>query len=87
MIHIIHTTKSQQTVFQIDGRLTAEDGRVLEKSCSEIGRPHVLDLSKLQSADRTGSQKLREMTSTGVQIRGASRYIQLLMDDVPDETF
>jgi hypothetical protein len=51
----------------------------LEKRCSEIGRPHVLDLSGLLSADADGSKKLREFAAQDVEIRGASPYIQLLI--------
>ncbi len=80
MISITDTTESGQTVFRIDGRLTADDVPVLDESCSENGRPHVLDLSKLQSVDAAGSEKLRELASRGVEIRGASPYVQLLIE-------
>ncbi len=81
MIHITDTTELKRTVFRINGRLIADDVPVLDKRCCEIGRPHVLDLSELLSTDRVGSAKLRELASAGVEIRGASRYIQLLIDD------
>ena len=81
MIRINATTELQRTVFRIDGRLTAEDVPVLDKKCSEAGRPHMLDLSNLRSADAAGSKKLRELASSGVEIRGASPYLKLLLDN------
>ena len=81
MISITDITESGQTVFRIDGRLTADDVPVLDESCSGIGKPHVLDLSKLQSVDAAGSEKLRELASDGVEIRGMSPYLKLLLED------
>ena len=72
MIRITETTELRQTVLRIDGRLTAEDVSVLDRKCSEVGRPHVLDVVGLQYADALGSEKLRELASSGVEIRGAS---------------
>ncbi len=80
MIRITATTELQRTVFRIDGRLTAEDVPVLDKKCSEAGRPHMLDLSNLLSADAAGSKKLRELSAGGVEIRGAAPYVQLLIE-------
>ncbi len=53
----------------------------LERKCREVGRPHVLDLSSLVSADAAGSEKLRELARSGVAVRGASPYLQLLIED------
>ena len=80
MIRITDTTELDQTIWRIDGRLTAEDISVLDKRCSEVGRPHVLDLAGLQSADSAGSEKLLGLASDGVEIRGASPYLRLLLD-------
>ncbi len=81
MIRITHTTEPGRTVFRIDGRLTSDELPVLERKCREVGRPHVLDLSDLVSADAAGSEKLREFASRGVEIRGASPYLKLLLDE------
>jgi hypothetical protein len=81
MIRITHTIELQRTVFRIDGRLTEDDVPVLETTCAEVGRPHLLDLSGLKSADAAGSEKLRELASSGVEIRGASPYLRLLIDE------
>ncbi len=81
MIRIIHTTESQQTVFRIDGRLVAEDVPVLDKMCHQIGWPDILDLSELLSADAAASERLREFVRGGGMIRGATPYIQLLIND------
>ncbi len=81
MIRITETTEAQRRVFRIDGRLTAENVPVLDSRCTEVGRPHVLDVAGLKSADAVGSEKLRELASSGVEIRGASPYLRLLIDE------
>lgn len=81
MLMITETLGPKGLVLRIDGRLTAEELPVLDKTCREIGRPYVLDLSGLQSADAAGSEKLRELAAGGVELRGASPYVQLLIDD------
>ena len=80
MIGITATTERRRNVLRIMGRLRADDVPVLEERCSEIGPSDVLDLAELQSADAAGSQKLRELASEGVEIRGASPYVQLLIE-------
>ncbi len=81
MIHITDTTELDRTIWRIDGRLTADDVSVLDRRCGEVGKPHVLDLAGLRSADSVGGDKLRRLASDGVEIRGASPYIQLLIND------
>ncbi len=81
MICITDTTELGRNVFRIDGQLNAEDVSVLDKKCSEAGRPHILDLSNLRSADTAGTEKLCELATSGVEIRGASPYLRLLLDD------
>ncbi len=81
MIRITDTTEHERTIWRIDGRLTAEDISVLDRKCGEVGKPHVLDLAGLQAADSAGSQKLRGLADDGVEIRGATPYLKLLLDD------
>lgn len=81
MIRITDTTELDRTIWRIDGRLTADDVFVLDRRCGEVGKPHILDLAGLQSADSVGSEKLRRLASDGVEIRGASPYLRLLLDD------
>ena len=47
--------------------------------CDLLKEPLVLDLSELQSADSAGVVKLVELVERGAQIRGASKYIELLL--------
>lgn len=81
MIRITETTEVQRRVLRVDGRLTAKDVPALDMGCTEVGRPDVLDLSHLVSADAAGAERLRELALGGVEIRGASPYIQLLIDE------
>ena len=53
----------------------------LEKECQSVDGPLVLDLSQFLAADRTGIEAIRDLVSKGAELRGASRYVQLLLDD------
>ena len=45
-----------------------------------VDGPLVLDLSELKSADQAAVERLRELASEGAERRGASRYVQMLLD-------
>ena len=81
MIRITMRLEDQQRVFRIDGQLTAGDLPVVDRLCVEVGRPDVLDLTDLQSVDAAGSERLRELASSGVALQGASPYLRLLLDN------
>lgn len=78
-IYISQTTLDQRTVLKVDGQLKARDVAELTEACRSANDLNMLDLSDLQSADKAGLKKLRELTSLGVQLRNASPYIQLLL--------
>ena len=44
-----------------------------------VSEPLSLDLSQLQGGDGNGIQRLRELASSGVVLRGASTYVQWLL--------
>ena len=80
MIHITIQAERQQKIIRIDGRLDAEDVPLLDLKCSEIGGPHIVDISNMISADAAGAERLRHLVSSGVEIHGASPYLKLLID-------
>ncbi len=78
-IRITRTSDARETVLRIDGQLRSEDIAELAKEHRSVEGPLVLELSNLQSADPAGVEVLRDLVSMGVQIRGASPYIELLL--------
>jgi hypothetical protein len=71
------------TVVTIAGRLGAGGVRELHKLCRSIEGALALDLSGLASADPDGLDALRELVSEGVELRGVSPFIRLLLNGDP----
>ena len=82
-IRIIKTSNDRETVLRIDGQLRVENVAELTKEYRSVEGPLVLDLSNLQSADEAAVDVLLDLMSTGIQIRGASPYIELLLKSEP----
>lgn len=78
-IRISKTFNDRKTVLKVDGRLKAEDIDELTRAYQSVQGAMALDLRELQSADREGVAILRELVSLGVEIYGATPYIDLLM--------
>ena len=78
-IKITRTSNADRAVLRIDGHLRSEDVAELRKACAAANGSLVLELSNLRSADSAGAETLRELASRGTKIRGASRYIELLL--------
>ena len=56
-VRVTSISDAGQTVLRIDGRLMSEDVAELAGQFTAAERPHVLDLSDLQSADATSCTK------------------------------
>ena len=80
-MRITTTTDGERTVIQIDGRLQAVDIPELDKEIDSVDRRLVLDLSELQSAVPAGIERLRKLAAEGAEFRGASPYVQMLLDN------
>jgi anti-anti-sigma regulatory factor len=80
-IRIDITSEGPETVVRIAGRLTGSAVKQLRKACDPIGGAFVLDLSSLMLADEAGIDAIRATGEKGAEIRGASPFIQLLLDD------
>lgn len=78
---IIRTIDGDQTHVKVAGRLQPPFESALDKEIRSIDGPFVLDLSELLSADEAGIEKLRQLASSGAELRGASGYVQMLLDD------
>jgi len=82
-IRITKTSDGRETVLCVDGQLRSENVAELTREYRSVEGPLVLDLSNLQSADEAGVDVLLELISTGTRIRGASPYIELLLNRKP----
>jgi len=78
-IRVTRTFEDRRTVLKVDGWLRLGDVEELTGAYRSVDGPIELDLSELQSADQDGMELLRELIALGVQIRGASPYIELLL--------
>jgi len=72
--------EGERTVLRIAGRLTGEGVPEVRTACARARAPLVLDLTDLTSADAEARQVLLELRRTGVQLRGASPYLCLLLE-------
>jgi hypothetical protein len=81
-IRIDMKPEGPEVVVCLAGRLSGDDViNQLRDTCEPIKRPFVLDLSKLIFADNAGVEVIRTLREKGVHIRGASTFIQLLIND------
>jgi hypothetical protein len=69
------------TIVAIAGQLAADTVRELRELCGSIDGGLALDLSGLVSADEEGLEALRELDQRGIELRGISPFIRLLLAD------
>jgi len=79
----IITSDGPEDVVHLSGRLTEGGVIHLEKACNSIGKRFVLDLSDLLFVDEAGINVIQELKKNGVEHRGSSPFIQLLLDSSP----
>jgi len=73
-------TKDFVVVLELSGRLAESTVTQLTVVCEPIEGKFVLDLSKLRFADDAGVEVIRMFREKGVEIRGASSFIRLLIN-------
>ena len=79
-VRVTRFNEGKRTVLKIDGRLRSVDVSELDQEAHSVKGPLVLDLSELMSADKVGIEGLRELQADGAELRGASPYVQMLLD-------
>ena len=79
----IITSDEPEDIVRLSGRLTEGEAFQLKKACNSIGKRFVLDLSDLLFADEAGINVLQELKKNGAEHRGASPFIQMLLDRSP----
>ena len=67
------------TVVHVDGRLAVRGVDDLERAVTDATGTVILDLTNLLSADDAGVAALRLLRQRGVQLKGASPYVMLLL--------
>ena len=70
----------QEVVVHLAGRLSGDAVTQLRNACSPIEGAFALDLSQLLFADDAGIDVIQAIDKQGAKIRGASPFIQLLVD-------
>ena len=80
-IRIDITSEGPETVIHIAGRLSVTSVAQLKKVCDPIEGAFVIDLSNLLFADDAGIDTIRTIDKKGAKVRGASPFIQILLDD------
>jgi hypothetical protein len=80
LFRITEYQHGQDTVIQVDGQLMSDGARELERVCREATPPLILELTNLRTANSDGLRMLKRLSSEGVRLTGASRYIELLLE-------
>jgi len=80
-VRIDIASEGPQTVVFIAGRLTGQAIVELREVCDPIEGAFVLDLSDLLAADDAGIKAMRTLGEKGAVVRGASPFIQMLLDE------
>jgi anti-anti-sigma regulatory factor len=79
-IRIDKESEGTSTVLHVAGRLAGDALTQLTGACEPMDRHYVLDLSKLMFADDAGAELIRALCERGVEIRGSSPFIKLLIN-------
>ncbi len=74
---------ASRTVVRITGRLAGQAIEELRGVRRSIEGAVTLDLADLVSADDEGVEEVRAMSLEGDEIRNASPFVQLLLQDCP----
>jgi anti-anti-sigma regulatory factor len=76
---ITSSANDHGTTIRVEGRLTIEGVRELEKQFQLAEKPVQLDLSGLISLDDQGVWALKALSVGGATLRGASPYVRQLL--------
>ncbi len=78
-VRITTAVEDCATRISVAGRLTERDVSELEKACSSVEGPLILDISDLLFADKAGVGELQHLATTDAQLLGTSPYVELLL--------
>ena len=69
------------TTIRIEGKLTSAELPDLRGACESAGAPLRLDLKDLKSVDSDGIRAILSLSESGVELHGASPYINQLLHE------
>ena len=81
-VRIETSTEDSKITVRVAGRLENSGVSELLRVCRSIESELVLDLTGLRSADSEGIEAIHELVRGGANLRGASPFIRLLLDDL-----
>jgi anti-anti-sigma regulatory factor len=84
-IRIDVNSEGDEVVVYLAGRLSKDATKELIDTCDQIKPGFVLDLSNLAFADDAGVDVIRAISDQEAKIRGASQFIQLLLNKTPGQ--
>jgi anti-anti-sigma regulatory factor len=79
-LRITSSANDHGTTIRVEGRLTTEGVRELEREFQLAEKPVQLDLSGLVSTDDQGVRALKALSAGGATLSGASPYVRQLLD-------
>ena len=80
-IRIDITSEGPETIVRVAGRLSGVMVAQFRKACDPIEGAFAVDLSNLLFADDAGIDTISAIVDRGAEVRGASPFIQLLLDN------
>ena len=82
-IRIDIKAEGSETVVHVAGRLSGRAVAQFREACYPIEGAFILDLSDLLFADATGIDIIRRIVEKGAEVRRASPFVRLLLEDTP----
>jgi anti-anti-sigma regulatory factor len=79
-VRIETSAEGTKTIVRVAGRLEERAVNEFAKTCLSVEGELVLDLTHLRSADPAGIGEIQKLVQGGADLRGASPYIELLLD-------
>ncbi len=79
-LRITEERRLEQFVIAIHGELLQEGVLELKRVCERVQGKLFLDLTNLTRADAEGLKSIRHLEAEGAEIVGASRYLELLLE-------
>jgi anti-anti-sigma regulatory factor len=80
LLRILQTVEGPTTVLSIEGRLVGAGVGELKRTCQDAAPLIAIDLTHLHWADAQGISTLNAMADAGLELRGVSPYIALLLN-------
>ena len=78
-IRVTTISEASGTLVKVDGWFKVEDIEDFARLFEHLDGETALDLRELRSADRAAVDVLRDLIASGVELRGASPYVDLLL--------